>query len=733
MQNLRPRLLALATVMALLILGPVAAVAQSFPDYLPPQYRPFFKQFVDQRSLPERMLNVTGLSSGEYGRGFALIAGVSKYPRMAGPNGNLVAAAEDIRKLQNYLKTYEKIDEIVVLTDAEVTPENLYYFLVTYFPRRLKDFPKSRFLFAYSGHGTTQNDKGYLLTSDAVSLNDTFHAIPMTTVRANFQQVIDAGHHVLALINACYSGEFIKRSFGGDQHFIPRYPGAHAITAGGTRELTWHDGSVGTGSVFFEKFFAALDGRAGRDGIVTIDDLAAYLRREVQITTEQNQNPLPGDLSRDGSLGGFFFFNRLPLVEAKVLPGWDTRRGVPFGEPLPDENVLKNNLPPQVDENERLRVRYAALMTQGDTDLNNRNFDSAIVNYSEAILLDPKDAIAFNNRGLAYRDKREFDRAIADCNEAIRLDPTYAKAVFGRGTAYRRRGDPDRAIIDYNEAIRLDPTYANIFNGRGNAYANKGDYDRAIADYNEAIRLDPKYAVAFYIRGNAYANKREFDRAIVDYNEAIRLDPKYADALKSRGGAYRNKRDYDRAIADFNEAIRLDPKDARVFNGRGFSYMNKGDNDRAIADHSEAIRLDPSLAGSFVNRGNAYRNKRDYDRAIADYNEAIRLDPKYVTAFNGRGIAYGNKGDNGQAIADFIEAIRLDPKYSAAFSNRGVAYSRKGQDDLAIRDYNEAIRLDPKNALAFCNLGRIKLRKGDKRGGSADMERAKQLDSSSCQ
>ena len=665
MQNLRPRLLALATVMALLILGPVAAVAQSFPDYLPPQYRPFFKQFVDQRLLPERMLNVTGLSSGEYGRGFALIAGVSKYPRMAGPNGNLVAAAEDIRKLQNYLKTYEKIDEIVVLTDAEVTPENLYYFLVTYFPRRLKDFPKSRFLFAYSGHGTTQNDKGYLLTSDAVSLNDTFHAIPMTTVRANFQQVIDAGHHVLALINACYSGEFIKRSFGGDQHFIPRYPGAHAITAGGTRELTWHDGSVGTGSVFFEKFFAALDGRAGRDGIVTIDDLAAYLRREVQITTEQNQNPLPGDLSRDGSLGGFFFFNRLPLVEAKVLPGWDTRRGVPFGEPLPDENVLKNNLPPQVDENERLRVRYAALMTQGDTDLNNRNFDSAIVNYSEAILLDPKDAIAFNNRGLAYRDKREFDRAIADCNEAIRLDPTYAKAVFGRGTAYRRRGDPDRAIIDYNEAIRLDPTYANIFNGRGNAYANKGDYDRAIADYNEAIRLDPK--------------------------------------------------------------------DARVFNGRGFSYMNKGDNDRAIADHSEAIRLDPSLAGSFVNRGNAYRNKRDYDRAIADYNEAIRLDPKYVTAFNGRGIAYGNKGDNGQAIADFIEAIRLDPKYSAAFSNRGVAYSRKGQDDLAIRDYNEAIRLDPKNALAFCNLGRIKLRKGDKRGGSADMERAKQLDSSSCQ
>jgi formylglycine-generating enzyme required for sulfatase activity len=350
MQNLRPRLLALATVIALFIPGPVAAVAQTFPDYLAVRYRPFLKHFVNARSLPERWLNIAGYTSGDYGRGFALIAGVSRYPRIAGKDGNLKEAAEDIRKLENYLKTYEKFDEIVVLTDAEVTPENLYYFLVTYFPRRLKEFPKSRFLFAYSGHGTNENDKGYLLTSEAVNLNDTFNAIPMTTVRANFQQVIDAGFHVLALINACYSGEFIKRSFGSNDRFIPKHTGAHAITAGGTKELAWADPTVGTGSVFFEKFFAALDGRAGRDGIVTVDELAAYLRREVQIYSDQKQNPLSGDLSRDGSLGGFFFFNRQPLVEAKDLPRWDARRGVPFGDSQPVERNASNP-PPQSPEN----------------------------------------------------------------------------------------------------------------------------------------------------------------------------------------------------------------------------------------------------------------------------------------------------------------------------------------------------------------------------------------------
>jgi hypothetical protein len=96
---------------------------------------------------------------------------------------------------------------------------------------------------------------------------------------------------------------------------------------------------VGTGSIFFEKFFAALDGRAGRDGIVTVDDLVAYLRREVQISTDQQQNPLPGDLSKNGSLGGFFFFNRRPLVEQRMLPAWNDAKGVPFGTQASTPNV----------------------------------------------------------------------------------------------------------------------------------------------------------------------------------------------------------------------------------------------------------------------------------------------------------------------------------------------------------------------------------------------------------
>src|SRR5215475_11998515 len=162
------------------------------------------------------------------------------------------------------------------------------------------------------------------------------------------------------------------------------------------------------------------------------------------------------------------------------------------------EQAEKERLAAKVEEERRkqaeaqARARYSTLMSQGHTDINNGDYDKAIAAFSDAMRLDPKSALAFTNRGVAYERKGDNDRAIADFNEAIRLDPKNVLAFANRGIAYGKKGDTDRAIADYNEAIRLDPKNALAFANRGIAYGKKGDNDRAIADFNEAIRLDPK-------------------------------------------------------------------------------------------------------------------------------------------------------------------------------------------------------------------------------------------------
>ena len=144
----------------------------------------------------------------------------------------------------------------------------------------------------------------------------------------------------------------------------------------------------------------------------------------------------------------------------------------------------------------------------------------------------PNLAVAFANRGLAYKRKGQWDRAIADYDEAIRLNPDLAETFANRGTAYYYKGQIGRALKDYHEAIRLKPEFSRAFSNRGNVYRKKGQFDRAIEDYDEAIRLDPDNAQVFADRGLAYEKKGEVTQALRDYKRAHALGYRHLLLLK---------------------------------------------------------------------------------------------------------------------------------------------------------------------------------------------------------
>lgn len=270
-------------------------------------------------------------------------------------------------------------------------------------------------------------------------------------------------------------------------------------------------------------------------------------------------------------------------------------------------------------------VRAADARDDGNRAMEGGHIDRAIADFTVAIGLDPQDAVAYRDRGIAYARKREYERAVADFTVAIGLDPQDAVAYCNRGNAYDDIRDYDRAIADYNAAIGLNPQYAAAYNNRGNACRNKGEHNRAIDDYSVAISLNPQYAAAYYNRGNAYRNEGEYDRAVADFTAVIRLHPEDAAAYYNRGRACHNKGEYDRAIADFTAVIRLNPEDAAAYCGRGLAGLGRGE-------------------------------PRD---AIRDFTRAIGIRPEYATAYHNRGVAQGIIGNRAQAEEDFARAREL--------------------------------------------------------------------------
>jgi tetratricopeptide (TPR) repeat protein len=204
--------------------------------------------------------------------------------------------------------------------------------------------------------------------------------------------------------------------------------------------------------------------------------------------------------------------------------------------------------------------------------------------------------------GDAARNQGNYDQAIVDYNEAVRLDPKYAAAYNSRGLTYYKKGDYDRAIADYNQALALDPNFADAYCNRGAAYLAKGNYDRAIADCDQAIRLDPNLDAAYASRGIAYFAKGDIDRAFAEHNQAISLNSNNFRALGGRARVHLAKRNYDPALADIGKAINLWPKDAAFYVTSAEVYHSKGEYQKAVTLYDMALKIVPSAGSIGVDR-----------------------------------------------------------------------------------------------------------------------------------
>ncbi|WP_211167648.1 tetratricopeptide repeat protein [Pseudanabaena yagii] len=349
----------------------------------------------------------------------------------------------------------------------------------------------------------------------------------------------------------------------------------------------------------------------------------------------------------------------------------------------------------------------------------------AIADYNEALLLNPNDAIAYSNRGVAKYELGDKQGAIADYNEAIHLNPNLVAAYSNRGLAKYDLGDKQGAIADHNEAIRLNPDYATAYYNRGLAKYDLGDKQGAIADHNEAIRFNPSDADPYNNRGVAKYELGDKQGAIADHNEAIRLNPNLAAAYSNRGLAKYDLGDKQGAIADHNEAIRLNPDYATAYYNRGLAKYDLGDKQGAIADYNEVIRLNPNLADAYSNRGIAKSVLGDKQGAIADYNEAIRLNPDNANAYNGLAWIKYLMGNSQEALLDVEQSLRFNPSYSAAYHTRGAILFyglRRPQD--AIAAFTKAISLEYNDSESYCDRGIVMASLGDTQKAIADFNQA---------
>jgi formylglycine-generating enzyme required for sulfatase activity len=293
----------------------------------------------DDSSAVERLLSRAGFNDIQ--KSYALVVGISEFEDF-----NDLPTAQDPLQVATYLVDEAGFDHVHILTGDKVTKDRLEELMLDDFRTLVGE--KDRFLFYWSGHGETLGDgigaRGFLpLKSSRKGRYSTM--VSMDDV-ADWDSYIQA-HQVLYLMDSCFSG-LVGVAPQSDLGEITRAqlsgPSRHVITAGRADEQTIAVDQLG-GSVFTHALLKGLRGGAdaanalGKDGLVTVGELKAYLGQEVtrlrtRFAWRKTITPQIRDLR--GSDGAFFF----PVPAA--FPAEDAPQPVEIGPVLEVQLALRD-------------------------------------------------------------------------------------------------------------------------------------------------------------------------------------------------------------------------------------------------------------------------------------------------------------------------------------------------------------------------------------------------------
>lgn len=140
----------------------------------------------------------------------------------------------------------------------------------------------------------------------------------------------------------------------------------------------------------------------------------------------------------------------------------------------------------------------------------------ALVDYAQAIHLDPTAEYAYFHHGLISLGAMRLDEAVADFTRSHELDPKSPWPIANRGMAYAWKNDRARAEADFVAVRAIDPDNIVALHGEGVLEMNAGNLEGAVAKFTEALRQNPSDAWSIQMRSDAYQQMGDFADARLD-------------------------------------------------------------------------------------------------------------------------------------------------------------------------------------------------------------------------
>jgi tetratricopeptide (TPR) repeat protein len=264
-----------------------------------------------------------------------------------------------------------------------------------------------------------------------------------------------------------------------------------------------------------------------------------------------------------------------------------------------------------------------------------------------------------------FGDKKDYAAAIRTWNQALALNPGDAKALSNRGVALATVGRADEATASYRKAVESEPDYADGYTNLGIALARAGKLDEALFNLRRAAQLSPWDAKVHSNLGAALAQSGQNGEAMDECRKALQMAPNDSEAHANLAIALAKERHFDEAIAHFVSALALDPANAEIHANLAGALIEAGRPADAIPHFEKALAAHPDSAEMHYYLGRLLATGGRFDEAIPHLEKAA---------------AAGDPAVGGMLAAVYAQVGRLKDALEAAQKALRTAKDRKQTD-----------------------------------------------------
>jgi Flp pilus assembly protein TadD len=189
-------------------------------------------------------------------------------------------------------------------------------------------------------------------------------------------------------------------------------------------------------------------------------------------------------------------------------------------------------------------------------------------------------------------DKKQYDAAVEAWKKAVSLDPDDARAHNNFGIALAQASRMSEAVEEYRRSLTLHANSSQTENNLGSALAEKGNLEEARSHFENALRINPDNASAAVNLGNALAAEGgHTEQAIALLTRALEVQPNSPDGQNGLGVVLAHEGNLAEATEHLLKAVALAPQDAGYRYNLGRVYAAQSRFAEALPQFEEAATL----------------------------------------------------------------------------------------------------------------------------------------------